>query len=302
MASLRGADVVAQALARAGVQRLFSLSGNHIMNLYDAALDARLAITHVRHEGAAVHMADAWARLTGEPGVALVTGGPGHANAVGALYTALAADSPLVLLSGHAPASELGRGAFQEMAQGEMAAPAAKASWTVRSAESLAIDLAHAFRTARSGRPGPVHVSLPVDFLEAKLDAELPPLEQFLPEAHPPQDPRDAIEALGKAKSPLLVAGPALANARGRARLAEFERSTGVPALVMESPRGVNDPSLGLLAEALKRADAIVLAGKPRDFTLKFGAALAPACRVVETDYELDLPSLSKELKGNKGG
>jgi hypothetical protein len=123
---LRGADVVARALARAGTRHLFALSGNHVMPVFDAALDAKLEIVHVRHEAAAVHMADAWGRLTGEPGIALVTGGPGHANAVGALYTALAAESPLVLLSGHAPLAELGKGAFQEMRQAEMAAPVAE--------------------------------------------------------------------------------------------------------------------------------------------------------------------------------
>src|SRR3712207_3772158 len=123
MPTFRGADLVAQTLARAGVKHLFSLSGNHIMPIYDAALDARLQIVHTRHEGAAVHMADAWGRLTGEPGVALLTGGPGHANGVGALYTAAAADSPLVMLSGHAPLTELGKGSFQEMRQADMAAP-----------------------------------------------------------------------------------------------------------------------------------------------------------------------------------
>src|SRR5215216_6587463 len=100
---IRGADVVARALAAAGARHLFTLSGNHIMPVFDAALDARLSLVHVRHEAAAVHMADAWGRLTGEPGIALVTGGPGHANAVSALYTALAAESPMLLISGHAP-------------------------------------------------------------------------------------------------------------------------------------------------------------------------------------------------------
>ena len=80
---LRGADVVARTLVAAGVKRVFALSGNHVMSVFDAALDAKLEIVHVRHEAAAVHMADAWGRLTGEPGVALVTGGPGHANAGG---------------------------------------------------------------------------------------------------------------------------------------------------------------------------------------------------------------------------
>ena len=82
---LRGADIVAQSLKRLGCTRVFTLSGNHIMSIFDAALDAGLDLVHVRHEAAAVHMADAHGRLTGEPGIALVTGGPGHANAVGAL-------------------------------------------------------------------------------------------------------------------------------------------------------------------------------------------------------------------------
>src|SRR3970282_2725776 len=123
MTTLRGADILARALAQAGMRRIFSLSGNHIMPVYDAALDAQLAITHVRHEGAAVHMADAWGRLTGEPGIALLTGGPGHANGIRALDTAPAAESPVVLLSGHAPLAELGRGAVQEMRQGDSGGP-----------------------------------------------------------------------------------------------------------------------------------------------------------------------------------
>ena len=101
------------------------------MSVFDAALDAGLDLVHVRHEAAAVHMADAHGRLTGEAGIALVTGGPGHANAVGALFTALGAESPMVLLSGHAATWELGRGGFQELRQADMAAPVTKASWTV---------------------------------------------------------------------------------------------------------------------------------------------------------------------------
>jgi glyoxylate carboligase len=85
--TLRGADVVARSLCRVGCRRVFTLSGNHIMSIFDAVLDAGIDLVHVRHEAAAVHMADAHGRLTGEAGVALVTGGPGHANAVGALYS-----------------------------------------------------------------------------------------------------------------------------------------------------------------------------------------------------------------------
>src|SRR5688572_26740153 len=116
------------------------------MPIFDAALDAGIDIVHVRHEAAAVHMADAWGRLTGEVGVALVTGGPGHANAVAALFTALEAESPVLLLSGHASLTELGKGAFQEMRQAELAVPVTKASWTVQAPERLVDDLRRALR------------------------------------------------------------------------------------------------------------------------------------------------------------
>jgi acetolactate synthase-1/2/3 large subunit len=287
--TIRGADLVARALARAGTRHVFSLSGNHVMSLFDAALDAKLPIVHVRHEAAAVHMADAWGRLTGEVGVALVTGGPGHANAVSALYTALAADSPVVLLSGHAPTRELGKGAFQEMAQAEMAAPACKASWTVRTAGTLGGDLARALRMAQAGRPGPVHLSLPSDLLEGTVDPGLPAREDFFPAPQAPGIDEEIFEALQRARKPLLIGGPALAHAGGRAALRRFEEATHVPALAMESPRGVNDPSMGLLSEVLAAADVVVLAGKRRDFTLRFGAAFAAGARIFEAEANVAL-------------
>ena len=284
--TFRGADVVARALVRAGTRHVFTLSGNHVMSVFDAALDAKLPLVHVRHEAAAVHMADAWGRLTGEVGIALVTGGPGHANAVSALCTALCAESPVVLLSGHAPLNEMGKGAFQEMAQAEMAAPACKAAWTVRSARTLGEDLARALRVAKSGRPGPVHLSLPSDLLEAPAEAGVPAKEDFSPEEFPPQPGAgdEILGALHKAKKPLVVAGPAFASSDGRALLQAFEQCTRVPAIVMESPRGVNDPCLGLLAEVLAAADVVVLAGKRLDFTLRFGAAFAKDCKLYEAD------------------
>src|SRR3954465_2395302 len=155
---LRGADIVARTLQDLGVTRIFTLSGNHIMPVFDALLSTGIQLIHARHEAACVHMADAWGRLTGQTGVALVTGGQGHGNAVAALYTALASESPLLLLSGHAPSSEFGRGAFQEMAQADLARPVSKASWTAQGAAALGAELAKAFELARSGRCGPVHI------------------------------------------------------------------------------------------------------------------------------------------------
>ena len=127
--NIKGTQALVKAFQTAGIQKIFTLSGNHIMPVYDAIFDSSIDLIHTRHEAAAVHMADAWARLTGEVGIALVTGGPGHANAVSALYTAAMAESPVVLLSGHAPLGQLGKGAFQEMHQADIAAPLTKASW-----------------------------------------------------------------------------------------------------------------------------------------------------------------------------
>ena len=273
---LRGADLLARSLAAAGARHLFALSGNHVMPVFDAALDAGLEIIHVRHEAAAVHMADAWGRLAGDPGIALVTGGPGHANAAGALYTALASESPLVLISGHAPLAELGKGAFQEMNQAAMAAPVTKASWTVQSADMLAADIVKAWREAQSGTPGPVHLSIPNDLLDAVVDSKLPTAAHFALSG----DGTDEAYSAGPAKRPVIIAGPAAMRKGTR----ELEEATGIPVIGMESPRGVNDPSLGHLAEVLARADFVMLLGKRVDFTLKFGKAFAPGCRVVHLE------------------
>jgi acetolactate synthase-1/2/3 large subunit len=296
MVQLRGADILARALAAAGVGRLFSLSGNHVMPVYDAVFDTGLKIAHTRHEGAAVHMADAWARLTGEPGVVLLTGGPGHANGVGALYTALASESPVVLLSGHAPLNEIGAGSFQEMQQAAMAGPVTKASWTAQTSAGLGADIARALRIARSGRPGPVHVSLPFDVLEAKVaggDAGIPAATEFQPPVQSLGDvAADAIlGVIAQSTCPLILTGPQLASDRGQELRERLAEATHAPVLCLESPRGVNDPSLGAFGEILAQADVVVLLGKAADFTLRFARppAVSAACRFVVVDPEPEM-------------
>ena len=111
---MRSVNTLIRTLQLLGTKYLFSLSGNQIMSIYDAWVDSDIEILHVRHEAAAVHMADAWGRLTGTPGVALLTAGPGHANAISAMYVALMAESPVVVLSGHAPLKALGHSPLQE--------------------------------------------------------------------------------------------------------------------------------------------------------------------------------------------
>ena len=120
---MTGADLLVETLRAHGLKTVFSLSGNQILSIYDATHGRGVDLLHTRHEAAAVHMADGWGRLTETPGVALVTAGPGHLNAVSGLYTALMSESPMVLLSGHAPRAQRGRGAFQEIDQVGAARP-----------------------------------------------------------------------------------------------------------------------------------------------------------------------------------
>ncbi|MBR0659709.1 thiamine pyrophosphate-binding protein [Neoroseomonas oryzicola] len=289
--TIRGADILVQALKAAGVSRIFSLSGNHIMPLYDALLGSGIGIVHTRHEAAAVHMADAWARLTGECGIALVTGGQGHTNAVAALPTALAGEVPVLLLSGHAPLGELGLGAFQELEQARMAEPLVKQAGTAASATTLGADVARAIRIARSGRPGPVHLSLPTDVLEARLaPVAPPPPEAFAPQPMPlPGESAAAIAAtIARAERPVIVAPPALCTPEGRLAMAALSDRAGLPVVPMESPRGLGDPSLGAYVQVLAEADLVVLLGKALDFTLRFGRApaIAGTARFVVVDPE----------------
>jgi len=303
--TLRGADIVIRALEQQGVARVFTLSGNHIMSLFDAALGRPIDLVHVRHEAAAVHMADAWGRLTGEPGVAMVTGGPGHANAVGALFTALGAESPMVLLSGHAATWEIGRGGFQELDQAAMAAPVTKASWMARSIATLADDVGRAIGISRSGRPGPVHVSLPSDVLDATIAGDLVswparqreggvPLHEGIADA--------VISALQAASRPVILAGPHMSSRRGRTLLAELEQATGVPAVVLESPRGVADATIGAFADILWRADLVVLLGKALDFTVRWlePPVAAASAGVIVLDPDGALVARAAREKGER--
>jgi acetolactate synthase I/II/III large subunit len=302
--TLRGADIVARTLDRFGHRTIFTLSGNHIMSLFDAAIGTELRLLHVRHEAATVHMADAFGRLTGRPGIAWVTGGPGHANAVGALFTALGQETPMVLMSGHTETDQLGKGGFQELRQVDMAAPVTKASWMATDTATVGMDVAQAIRIATSGRPGPVHLSLPSDVLDASVPEDeivWPSAADFSAEPVALHDAAaDAIlSILRAAKRPLVIGAPVLANRPGRDLLRRIEVALGVPACISEGPRGFNDATLGRYADVARQADLIVLLGKALDFTLKFGAApfIDPDCRFIAIDPEGALIERAAQFK-----
>jgi len=270
---MRGADHVMRTLASGEVTDIFALSGNQIMPLFDASLDAGLRLYHTRHEAAAVYMAEGHAQITGGVGVALVTAGAGLGNAIGPLLTARASDTPLLLLSGDSPVGKDGQGAFQEMDQVGLTQSLTK--WSVRPAkvEDVSEVIAQAMEIAQSGRPGPVHVSLPADVLLAEADSALVKAASQNAEV----DVTALTDWIAEAETPLVILGPALNDTRAPGLAGRLTDALGAPTFAMESPRGVNDPALGHLAPVFEAADRIVLLGKPLDFTLQFGAAAPKA-------------------------
>ncbi len=171
-----GSQLIIRALHQRGVKTIFSLSGNQIMPLYDACIDAGIRIVHVRHEAAAVFMADAWSQVTGELGVAMLTAAPGITNGLAPLYSAAQAESPVLLISGDSAVSEDGSGAFQELDQVAITSPLTKLSRRPLAVQELYPALAEAVDTALAPRRGPVHLALPFDLLNAETGwTELPP-------------------------------------------------------------------------------------------------------------------------------
>ena len=160
-----GGDRIAQALQAHGVQRLFTLCGGHISPILSAAKARGIRVVDVRDEVTAVFAADASARLTGLPGVAAVTAGPGITNTITALKNAQLAQSPVILLGGAAPTALQGRGALQDIDQRPLVAPHVKAFMKMRRVRDLGPAVAEAFALARSGVPGPVFIECPVDLL-----------------------------------------------------------------------------------------------------------------------------------------
>ena len=302
---MNGAELLVDTLVQAGVRRIFSLSGNQIMPVYDACIDAGISIVHVRHESAAVHMADAWAQVTGELGVALVTAGPGFGNALSALFSAQHSESPVLLLSGDSPVGADGNGAFQELAQVDIARPLVKTARRPGRVEQLAHDTGAAIACARSGRPGPVHVALPFDLLNsdagdacragtAELDRRLRALGRSAAEA--------IVNRVARAKRPVVLTGPCMNRSRNGARVATLEAALGAPVVPMESPRGLRDPALGTFSDALAAADLVVLLGKAVDFAVEFARppAVDAAAELVVVDPDDALIDRAYRLAGDR--
>jgi len=231
-----GAETLLRALKAQGVDTIFGYPGGAVLPIYDALFQQN-AIRHilVRHEQAAVHAAEGYARSTGRVGVVLVTSGPGATNAVTGLVDALMDSIPVVCLTGQVPTHLIGNDAFQEADTTGITRPATKHNYLVKRGEDLARTIHEAFHVARSGRPGPVLVDLPKDIVIGPAPYEEPHPQghrTYRPQREPdPAGIQAAIELLRAAKRPIVYSGGGVINAGPEAAeaLRAFVRLTGMP-------------------------------------------------------------------------
>ena len=231
-----GAEILLRALREQGVDVVFGYPGGAVLPIYDA-LYQQNSIRHilVRHEQAAVHAAEGYARSTGRVGVVLVTSGPGATNAVTGLVDALMDSIPVVCLTGQVPTHLIGNDAFQEADTTGITRPATKHNYLVKRGEDLARVVHEAFYVARSGRPGPVVIDLPKDILIGRAPyaaASAEPHRSYRPVSAPdPARIRQAVALLRGAKRPIIYSGGGVINAgvEAGAALTAFVRATGMP-------------------------------------------------------------------------
>jgi acetolactate synthase-1/2/3 large subunit len=288
-----GGELVARALAAQGVDTLYTLCGGHIAPVYEGCLNNNIRVIDFRHEQAAGHAADAYARLTRNIGAAIVTAGPGVTDAVTAVANAYQARSPMILFGGAAPLRTRGRGALQEMPQTEMFQTFTKASFTIQKTEEIPAQLADAFKLALSGRPGPIFIELPFDVLFNAIDIpEIAP--KFVAEPVAPE--LSAIQAmfeiLRSAQKPILIAGTQVYWDGASDALREFTEQTAVPVFTNGAGRGtlpMTHPHCfkSARSKALREADAVLLIGTPLDFRLKYGLeGWNPAAKLIQIEND----------------
>jgi acetolactate synthase-1/2/3 large subunit len=273
-----GTQAVAVA-RRYGVTAMFTLSGGHVFPLYDAAVkaDPPLRLVDVRHEQTAVFAAEATARLTRAPGLAVVTAGPGVTNSVSAVTTAWFNGAPLVLLGGRAPDYLWGRGALQEMDHVPLLAPVTKRAWTEHDKLSVAASVDEAFRLALTPHRGPVFCDFPLETIYDQAEVELPDGPMPAPAGPDADDVARIAGLLAAARRPVLVLGSDvwLGGAEEAARAAA--ETLRLPVITNGQARGVLPRGHELLvtrarSAAFAEADLVIVAGVPLDFRLRYGS------------------------------
>ncbi len=276
---MNGAHALVESLLREGVKHIFGYAGATICSLADALKEhPEIGYTLVRTEQNAGHMASGYARLSGKPGVCLVTSGPGATNLITGIATAYMDSIPMVAITGQVPSHQLGRDIFQEVDITGAVAPFSKHSYLVKNAADIPQVVKEAFHIASTGRPGPVLIDVPVDIQEQELGEFSYPEEVHIRGYKPSVRGNDlqikrVVEAIGKAHQPVICAGGGVWLAHAKAELLELAERCSIP--VVKTMMGLSvlptdhPLNLGMIGshgnrcanKALAKADLLIMVG-----------------------------------------
>ena len=309
---MKGSQALIKCLKEQGVKVIFGFPGGVLLDIYDE-LFRHEDILHVlvRHEQAAVHAADAYARVTGDVGVALVTSGPGATNTVTGIASAYCDSIPIVILTGQVPTKLIGNDAFQEVDIVGITRPCTKHNYLVKNIEDLIPTIREAFHIARTGRPGPVLVDLPKDVVAAMLnypDPKVVKMRTYRPtyEPHPGQIEK-ACQAILKAKKPVIYAGGGVIASNSNLELTELAKKLSIPVTMtlmgLGGFPGTDPLSLGMLGMhgtyfanmAVAECDLLIAIGSRFDDRVTGRIdAFASNAKIIHID--IDPSSISKNV------
>jgi len=300
MGMISGGQLAVEALLEKGVTKVFSLSGGHINPLYEAAEGSALEIFTTRHEQASVFMAEAWGMLTRKPGVALVTAGPGFSNSISAIANAQMANTPLLLISGVVGLKANEKLDLQDMRQLPVIEPLVKKTLRCQKTERIAEFIDMAYRTAASGRPGPVYLELPIDVWAAKVDESSVKRVNTVTESRAVdlEKAEELLKMLGAVEKPVFIAGSGAYYSGAEKEMVEFIEKSGAPGFTSSMGRGVipdthalcfeaaSSIRPGSASDALTGADLIVLLGNRISLYYAYGDMLNPKAKLVQVDIQ----------------
>ena len=276
---VQGGRLVAQAIAAEGVDVVFTLSGGHVMPIYEGCRLEGIRVVDVRHEQSAAHAAEAWGRVRRACGVAVVTAGPGVTGTVTAVASALAAQVPLLVIGGARPLVQAERGALQEFDQLSLMRPITKWAGVCAHGERLPEYVALAFRHALARPFGPVYLELPMDVLFEEVEADRAPGPARVAALNPgdPDGVERAADHLARAERPAILGGSGIWWDDAAQALATLAERLSAPVFLNGSGRGSLPPGhpcsfQHARSATLAAADVVLVAGAPLDFRLRYGA------------------------------
>ncbi|MDB2435279.1 thiamine pyrophosphate-binding protein [Alphaproteobacteria bacterium] len=294
---ITGGELVAKALKAEGIDVIYTLCGGHIIDIYNGCLNEGIKIIDVRHEEVAAHAADGYARMTGKPGCAVVTAGPGTTHAITGVANAFRAEIPMLLIGGQSSLTQHKMGSLQDLPHVDMMQPITKFAATVMSTERCADMVSMAFRETRNGSYGPSFLEIPRDVLDTSVPlskATLPQAGMYSASPKTLADPVDiqkAADMISKAERPCILLGQQVWTCQSSEEAVEFVRKMNIPAYLNGAARGTLPPGdphhfHRTRRNAFTKSDCIIIVGTPFDFRMGYGKRLNPNANVIQIDMD----------------